>query len=118
MATQQKESGPKAAEQVKGEPSDLHRSDHVQLRTQTSGDRPDQLTVSNPNEEPFYGHFVTVTGGEYEGAFGVYVDNSTFDEKTGKPSTVLVRRRGAENDLVLVNYADIAPAESRGNAPR
>lgn len=99
------------------EPSDQHRSDHVQLRTQTSGDRPDQLTVSDPRVEPFYGHFVTVTGGPHEGVYGVYVDNRTFKDN-GKPDIVLVRERGSSNAILEVAYDDLAPAESRGNAPR
>jgi hypothetical protein len=37
------------------EPAELHRSDHVQLYTKTSGNRPDQYTQRNPAEEVAYG---------------------------------------------------------------
>jgi hypothetical protein len=59
-----------------------------------------------------------VTGGEHEGLFGVYVDNVSFKEN-GQPDVVTVRRCGESvNSLFAVNYDDLAPAESRGNAPR
>lgn len=99
------------------EPSDQHRSDHVQIRTGSSGDRPDQLSVTDRAQEPFYGHFVTVVAGEHEGAYGVYYDNVTFDAN-GKPDVILVRTRDADNRQLEVRYADVRPAESRGNAPR
>lgn len=106
-----------AAPAVKGTPSDMHRSDHVQFNSTTSPERPDQYTVSNPNTDALYGHFVTVTGGEHAGAYGVYVDN-VQGAPDGSARVVSVRTRDADNKLITVKYSDLAPAESRGNAPR
>jgi hypothetical protein len=95
----------------------MHRSDHVQFNSETSPERPDQYTIRNPETDALYGHFVTVTGGEHEGLYGVYESNVS-GTKDGDPLVVNVRQRGADNNLVTVNYADLAPAQSRGNAPR
>jgi hypothetical protein len=99
------------------EPAAQHRSDHVQLYTRTSGNRPDQYSMVNPNEEVAYGHFCTVTAGEHEGLFGVYVDTVSFKEN-GQPDVVTVRERGGATRNFAVNYDDLAPTESRGNATR
>jgi hypothetical protein len=99
-------------------PSEFHRSDHVQFNSVTSPERPDQYTVSNPNDQPFYGHFVTVTGGEHEGAYGAYFENVVGTGDGATPLVVKVRTRDANNEVLLVKYDDLAPAESRGNAPR
>jgi PAB1-binding protein PBP1 len=99
------------------EPAELHRSDHVQLYTKTSGNRPDQYTQRNPAEEVAYGHFCTVTAGEHEGLYGVYVDNVSFKEN-GQPDVVTVRERGESVNSYAVYYDDLAPAQSRGTAPR
>lgn len=94
-------------ERGEGEETIAHASDHVH------GVRPDNLVSG----VPFYGHFVTVTGGEDKGAFGVYEDTISLD-KDGQPDVIRVRTRDADNRVILVKYADLEPAESRGNAPR
>jgi hypothetical protein len=99
------------------EPAAQHRSDHVQLYTRTSGNRPDQYTIRNPNEDALYGHFVVATGGEHEGLYGTYVDATAFKEN-GDPEIVTVRERGGGLRNFSVRYDDLAPAESRGNGGR
>lgn len=76
------------------------------------GVRPDNVVGGHV----FYGHFAVVTKGEYEGRFGVYED--TVSLKDGRPDLVRFRTRDARNELLTVAYDDLAPAESRGNAPR
>ncbi len=99
------------------EPAEMHRSDHVQLYTKTSGNRPDQYSVLNPSEEVNYGHFCTVTGGEHEGLYGVYVDTVSF-KANGQPDKVTVRESGGSVAQYQVDYDDLAPAQSRGNGAR
>lgn len=66
---------------------------------------PDQYT----RDGVVYGHFCVVTGGDEEGAYGVYVDNVTSDEN-GRPVVVIVRERNTGR-MLSVKYDDIAPAQ-------
>lgn len=107
-------------------PSAFHRSDHVQNNTASSAERMDQYTISNPNEQVAYGHFATYTGGEQtqagnqvlnSGDFGVYLDNVAGSEDGETVKQVRFRRR-EDLAVFVVNYDDLTPAGSRGNAPR
>jgi hypothetical protein len=111
-----KEGNPEAAE-PRETPAAMHRSDHVQDASERSVDRPDQYTILNPNEQVPYGHFGVVTGGEHQGRFGVFVDTVSA-QANGQPDTVTIRTRDANNELLQVSYDDLAPTDSRGNAPR
>jgi hypothetical protein len=117
----------KAAKVERGDtPSAMHRSDHVQNNTASSAERMDQYTISNPNEQVAYGHFATYTGGEVtqagnqvlnSGDFGVYLDNVVGSQDGEQVKQVRFRRR-EDLAVFVVDYDDLAPAGSRGNAPR
>jgi hypothetical protein len=106
-------------------PSAFHRSDHVQNNTAASSERMDQYTISNPHEQVAYGHFCTYQGGEQQSAgsvlntgdFGVYLDNVAGSEDGETVKQVRFRRR-EDLAVFVVNYDDLTPAGSRGNAPR
>lgn len=57
------------------------------------------------DEQAVPGHFVEAVSGPHEGRYGVLV------EQAG-PSTVIVRTRDADNELINVAYGDLRPAES------
>lgn len=107
-------------------PSAQHRSDHVQNNTRSSAERMDQYTISNPHEQVAYGHFCTYTGGEQTqagnqvletGDYGVYLDNVAGSDDGEQVHQVRFRRR-EDLAVFVVNYDDLKPAGSRGNAPR
>lgn len=116
----------KAAKVERGDtPSAMHRSDHVQNNTAASPERPDQYTIRNPHEEVAYGAFCTYTGPEMQSAgstletgdYGVLLDTKAGSEDGETVKQVTFRRR-ADLATFPVNYDDLKPSESRGNAPR
>jgi hypothetical protein len=63
------------------------------------------------DDDVLSGHFCDVVAGPYEGRYGVLESTGTL-ETDGYPSEVVVATRDAEAENILVNYADIRPAES------
>ncbi len=52
------------------------------------------------------GHFVSVTGGEHEGRYGVFIEVS----EDGK--TAVVRTRDSDSERLLVPVKDLRPAQA------
>jgi len=90
-----------------------HWSPHIR------GQFPDNRVAAGASDKGtvMYGHFCTVTDGDHEGTFGVFVDVLSVDDQ-GYPELVQVRPRGNPLNVVTVKYSDLEPAESRGNGTR
>ena len=59
------------------------------------------------------GRFCRVINGEHQGRYGVFVQTATVF-LDGWPATVTVRTRDDRDEYILVNYADIRPAQPGG----
>jgi len=90
-----------------------HWSPHVR------GNFPDNRVGATASDKGnvMYGHFCTVSDGEHEGVYGVFVDIISVDDQ-GYPELVQVRPRGNPLSLITVKYSDLEPSESRGNGNR
>jgi hypothetical protein len=60
------------------------------------------------------GSFCRVINGEHQGRYGVFVRTATVFVNDGWPATVTVRTRDDRDEYLLVNYADIRPAQPGG----
>lgn len=74
----------------------------------------DQHTVQNQGTDPLQGGFVSVTGGEYAGRYGVYEDNGQVDPETLRPVTIIVKTRDDRHERIVVNYDDCERAQAGG----
>lgn len=107
----------------KGAPSakleGVEESAQQQWSPHSRGGFPDNRVAAGVSDKgnARYGEFVTVTGGEHEGVFGVFVDIVSQD-KEGYPELVLVRPQASNQTLLTVKYSDLAAAKSRGNGAR
>ena len=72
-------------------------------------------TVYRPrtDNDVLSGSFCRVIDGEHQGRYGVFISTDTVF-LDGWPATVTVRTRDAEDEYILVNYADIRPAQPGG----
>lgn len=61
-----------------------------------------------------HGHFCRVIAGEHEGRYGVLEQTASFDEKTQRPLTVIVRTRDEHDERIVVSYSNLTPAEPGG----
>jgi hypothetical protein len=59
------------------------------------------------------GQFARVVSGEHAGRYGV-VEAVASAEGDGTPKTVSFRTRDADNAVLVVNYADLVPADAGG----
>lgn len=66
------------------------------------------------DDDVLSGNFCRVVSGEHQGRYGVFVGTSTVFVNDGWPATVTVRTRDDRDELILVNYADIRPAQPGG----
>jgi hypothetical protein len=57
------------------------------------------------------GHFVQAVNGEHQGRYGV-LDSVATVGTDGYPSSVVVVTRDDENEYIVVDYADLVPAEA------
>ena len=83
-------------------------TDIPESRTYTQGIQVDQATARD-DSDAYYGHFVSVTGGEHQGAYGTYEANAEVGDD-GYPKKIIVRRRDDASNVITVNYSDCEPA--------
>jgi hypothetical protein len=62
---------------------------------------------------PAVGQFVQILTGDYTGHFAVYLGNVMYDDH-GRPSTIQVRTRDADNVLLDVAYKDVSSTAYSG----
>jgi len=83
-----------------------------------------EVVVVNPNravdnfnarsdDDAYTGGFVDVVAGEHQGVYGQYVDTVEWGDD-GYPTSVLVRPRDADANLLVVDYADVRNSQRAG----
>jgi len=66
------------------------------------------------DDDVLTGGWCTVVAGDHQGRYGVYTDTATVFTADGWPATVTVRTRDDRNEDIVVDYADIRPAQAGG----
>lgn len=77
---------------------------------------PREYSEFDADVNPRLGGFVDVVDGEHAGRYGVYEETIAHNEKTGLPSVLRVRTRDANNELLIVDAADVRRAGYKAKA--